>query len=67
MKAKKQITRKDGRVSVPVRDSGWIQTGEKLALCLAAAIAAIGPLEWDDKRRILRWCADVFGIDPKQL
>lgn len=54
-------------VSVQIRPSGWIMSAAKLTVALGPAIAAIGPLEFDDKRRVIRWLCDVFGIDVARL
>jgi hypothetical protein len=54
-------------VAVNIQRSGWLTTAARLTTALGPAIAAIGPLDYDDKRRVIRWLCDVFGIDPKAL
>lgn len=55
------------RRSVDVQASGWSVTAGKLCLALNASIQAIGPLSFDDKRRIIRWLCYLFGVDPARF
>ena len=60
-------TLKRSILHVQVKASGWAERSEELTMSFRAVIMAIGPLEWEDKRRILRWAADLFSVDPKAL
>ncbi len=64
---KKTRTAAPNTRSVEVPNTGWIVSGQRLANALSVAVAAIGPLDFEDKRRLLRWLCDVFMVDPAKL
>ncbi len=46
---------------------GWKASADRLSASLRGTICALGPLEWEDKRKVLLWACDVFGINATQL
>lgn len=47
--------------------TGWVTAADEHSTALRAAILALGSLSFDQKRRVIRWVCDVFGIDPVKL
>ncbi len=45
----------------------WKASADRLSGGLHGIICALGPLEWEDKRKVLLWACNVFAINATQL
>ncbi len=46
---------------------GWAEKANVLGGALEAVVASVGPLDFDDKRMVMRWSCDALGISVKNL
>lgn len=56
------MTKNDRRLTVDMR------TGlRREVTALGEVLEALAPLSFDERRRLLRWACDRYGIDPTRL
>ncbi len=46
---------------------GWAAVAESMAIAVRACIMALGALNFDQKRKVIRWVCDAHEIDPAKL
>lgn len=52
---------------VEVERSGWGVTAKRYAIAIRATITALGSLDFEGKRRVIRFVCELFAIDPTRL
>ena len=46
---------------------GYVEVAEAVSSALRAVTIALGGLEFEEKRKVLRYAAELHGIDPGKL